>query len=133
MVGVSHTIHRHIDNQHHWSAQELDEWNTEEEEALNAALATNYDSAINSESKEWWLASTAISRTARTARSKVFPHMSQRAMWSRAALDAATGMMLEGEDGTASGSVVELARDHILEDPLYACKQHIQDLETQQE
>jgi hypothetical protein len=61
-------------------------------------------------------------------RQDIFPHMSQRAMWSRAALEAATGMMLANSDGQGQGAtVVKLARDHILENLIDACKTHLED------
>jgi hypothetical protein len=131
LVGVSHTIYDKVDNQHELSAEELNTWQILEEGALDDALAVSYNSASNPESREWWEdgRESSTGRNDNFSRYQVFSHMSQRAMWSRAALEAATGMMLEGHD-SKEANVVHLARDHICEDLVYACKQHLSELEN---
>ena len=136
LVGVSPAIYERQDDPQKWTDDEITEWRQMEESALVSALATTAGDDIQQgdsrmhESKEWWLASGhgATGRDDIYQRKEVFPHMSQRAMWSRAALEAATGMMLADSNGNGEGAtVVELARDHILEDLVAACTLHFEE------
>ena len=127
LVGVSDYSPDQVCDRDQWTDADLATWKAHEQTALGRAL--EYDAGPGTESSDWWGAAGEehTGRSDDHARSDCFPHFSQRAMWSRAALEAALGLVL-AEDTGAGPSVLEHVTDHIAEDLCAACARHLQAL-----
>ena len=143
LVGVSDMRHSHVETlyknfkendeknetqnyEEQWTTETIQSFVLAEQVALDKALQSTHSDGA--EDANWWGASGSEStrRSDDYSRAQCFPHISQRAMWSSAALRAATGLMLS-DDHSQQFSIVDIVRDHILEDLASACKTYLLD------
>lgn len=104
-----------------WSLNDIAVW--QERELKEAQRYLAIDGALEQEhqNEEWWTAA----EDDEYSRSQCFPHISQRAMWSKEALVAvttATKMLVGGENQELS--IVQMIQDHITIDMREACERY---------